>query len=345
MLNEVDLLVVGAGPAGSSAALAGARAGLRTLLVEQGQVGIPVRCGEYVPAGLVREVPAGTLPVAQKVPSLALHLPAGDVDEVVAPGCVIDRDRFDLALCEAATRAGAELRAGSRLIELDRRGVALLGRKREWRVRAAVVVGADGPRSVVGARAGLGRPKVMVAKQRVVGLARPLCTAHLYFSSQCRFGYGWLFPKGDRANVGVAMDRASLGALGPGLDALVARLVHEGQVDPARADAEARAALVPAAGPLPRIGSGRILLAGDAAGQTDALTGAGIVAAVRAGRLAGESAAEALALGAPSRAGEIYETAWRRLHGRNAARQLWKRCEMEALWDRDADRAVRRAWR
>ena len=69
--RRVDLLVIGAGPAGATAALHAAGSGLDVLIVEKRRrVGEPVRCGEYVPLGLLREVPEGVVPVMQKVAGL-----------------------------------------------------------------------------------------------------------------------------------------------------------------------------------------------------------------------------------------------------------------------------------
>jgi flavin-dependent dehydrogenase len=68
------------------------------------------------------------------------------------------------------------------------------------------------------------------------------------------------------------------------------------------------------------------------------------MAAVRSGHLAGQVAAEALADGRPTTAGDTYEARWRKQHGHHAARQLDKRNEMEVLWNRDPVRAVKRAW-
>ncbi len=348
-VSRVDLLVVGAGPAGSMAALAGARAGLDTLLVERRrQVGSPVRCGEYVPLALARELPQGVeLPLAQRADLLCLHLPGGETHELRAPGAVIDRGALDRALTEAAVRAGARLVTGTRLTELGRRGSAELEGSRI--IRFQLVVGADGPRSLVGASAGLGRPRVMLGVQRTVDLRRPVEGAHIFFWSRPRYGYGWLFPKGERANLGVAVPRGR-GRLGrEAMRELYRRIADKGWIDgedqaQSLSGEPGRGGLIPCGGPLPRIAAGRVLLAGDAAGHTDPLTGAGIAAAIRAGALAGSVAALALYEGRWREAGPRYEGEWRRTLGRSAARSLDRRYELEAGWDRDLDRAVRAAW-
>lgn len=351
--REVDVLVVGAGPAGSSAALAAAVRGATVLLVERRPVvGSPMRCGEYVPDGLARELPesAGPLPAAQRVPALVLHLPSGRDRAILSPGAVLDRARLDRSLAGAAVAAGAELWLESPLLALDRRGLATIGRgaaRAPARVRARLIVGADGPRSRVAAAGGLGRPRVMLGLQREARLARPVHRAHLYFWKTCRHGYGWLFPKGAVANLGVAVPRGAAGEGRAALRELDRRLAEAGVIEPPTiegAGAPGRGGLVPCGGPLPRLAAGRVLLAGDAAGQTDALTGAGIVAAVRAGAMAGEAAADALRRGAWREAGPCYDARWRRVYGRTAARALERRAELEARWDRDVERAVAAAW-
>jgi geranylgeranyl reductase family protein len=349
--DSIDVLVVGAGPAGSMAARATAAAGHETLLVERRTtMGTPVRCGELAPAFLRGLPPDVEVPVVQTVSELVLHLPEGETARIAAPGVVMDRDRFDQALARSACRAGAELALGCPLVRLERGGVAHLGGIEPRVVRARVVIGADGPRSTVSRFVGLGSPAVMLALQRRVDLARPVARAHLVFWTACRHGYGWLFPKGGVANAGVAVPRGA-GRLGRALlTGLLERLVRGGLVRPADAGAgpstrdRTSGGLVPSGGPLARLYAGRVVLAGDAAGQTDPLSGAGIAAAVTAGAMAGEAVASALASGRRERAGPEYELAWRRALGLAAARSMEKRREMEALWDRDVERAVRRAW-
>lgn len=350
--RRLDLLVVGAGPAGSSAARVAAAAGLEVLLVERRvEVGAPVRCGEYVPRGLLGEVPAGAVTVDQTVAALSLHFPGGDRQRLRAPGAVIDRGALDRALARAAVDAGAELWTAAPLVELDRRGGALVRAPAGDRaVTATLVIGADGPRSRVARAAGLGRPRVMLGLGRSAALARPLAEAHLYFWASCRYGYGWLFPKGDhRGNLGVALPRGEGRQARRALAELGGRLVAEGVLERSEAARggqgdPGRSGLVPCSGPLPRLAAGRIALVGDAAGQTDPLTGAGVVAAIRAGTMAGEAVAAALARGSWRRAGPSYEARWRQTLARSAARSLERRFDLEARWERDLERALRRAW-
>lgn len=330
-----DVLVVGAGPAGSSAARSAARAGARTLVVERKrEIGRPVRCGELVPRMFLTEVGRMSHAVVQHTERLVLHLPGGSVRALRAPGAVLDRERFDRALVERAEEAGAEVRVSTRVVGME--DGAVLDRDGEIaRVRPRRVVGADGPRSRVAACAGLGAPGLMLAVQRVVGLARPVDDAHLYFWPTARWGYGWLFPKDDRANVGAAVPWRRNDLARRALSELLGRLAAEGTVRNGAVLSRCTG-LVPVSGPLPRTVGDDVLLAGDAAGHVDALTGAGIVSAVRAGELAGRAAA--------SERPDDYERAWRRLMGGYLARSTARRDALEGSWDRDVDGAVKDAW-
>jgi geranylgeranyl reductase family protein len=348
--SSVDVLVIGAGPAGSAAARECAQAGLTTLMVDRRKViGQPIRCGEYAPSALVGEVPCSIGP-AQRAEQLVLHLPNGEQAQFRSPGLVLDRAEFDQRLAQAAQAAGAELWTRSPVVTLKRNGTATLGGDRAGQtVKAQLVIGADGPSSLAARTAGLGSPRVMVGLQRRVTLSKDLDDGHLYFWSRCLYGYGWLFPKGGQANLGIAVPRGDNRLARQALAELVHSLHDQGLIGPetlAEADRgdRGRSGLVPCSGPLPRMAAGRILLAGDAAGQTDALTGAGIVAAHRGGTAAGQSAVEALSNQRWRDAAPNYDAQWRRTYGRAATRALTKRFTLEGLWRRNVDRAVRLAW-
>ena len=332
--REVDVLVVGAGPAGSHAALEAVRGGARTLLVERRKrIGTPVRCGEYVPRLLLMEVDAAGGWVEQETTDLVLHLPGGETVRLRAPGAVLDRSRFDAALAASAEAAGATLVTGRTFVGFDSPGVALIDGSP---VRARVVVGTDGPASRVARMAGLGRPELMLALQHVVRLARPVASAHIHFSATLRHGYGWLFPKGGIANMGVAVEWRRPDLARRGIAELARTLASSGVVAAGKAISRCWG-IVPSGGPLERTGKGGVLLAGDAAGQVDPLTGAGLAGALRCGRLAGRAALA-------ERPAADYEERWREVMHDFYARSLERRDGMRALWDTDLEGGVRRAW-
>ncbi len=334
---RVDVLVVGAGPAGSSAARAAASAGASVLLVDGRQtIGVPVRCGEYVSRMLLVELEGVAGCVAQQTKKLVFHLPSGTA-ELAAPGAVLDRDLFDQTLAEYAAQAGASLRTSHRFVGLSGHRAGIRTPSGTMLVTAGTIIGADGPCSPVARAAGLGLPERMLALQHRVRLRRQVDDAHLYFWPTPRFGYGWLFPKQDLANVGVAVPWRRPDLARQAMAELCFDLDQTGTIAPAPLSRVF--GLVPSGGPSPSIARGRLLLAGDAAGQVDALTGAGIASAVRCGRLAGEAACIGTATPA-----EAYEKAFSRLVGSYLERSLVRRDVMREAWDADLDRAIRASW-
>jgi len=294
-----DILVVGAGPAGGAAAMTAAGLGARVLVAERREViGIPVRCAEYIPRALLGELPFRDRTfVVQPVRAMRTLLPGGSARENRAPGLVIQRDLFDQRLAEEARDRGAEILTGCRAVAFENGEVVLktLGRGMD-RVRPAVIIGADGPHSTVGKWMGL-RPRRLIPGLQVrVPLVRPMDHTEVAFHSSIFGAYGWVFPRGDEANVGIALAGGdfSQGALRAALDGFVGRMARETTVRPA--PRKPMFGWIPAA-PLARVVQGNMMLAGDAAGHTHPITGAGIGHAIVAGRLAGKWAVEALRTG------------------------------------------------
>ena len=118
-MEEVDVLVVGAGPSGSTAARHAALGGARTLMIEKRtEIGTPVRCGEGVAKRWLDEVglePSGSF-IAHEVDGAKVVAPDGTtlvVDEARAGnecGYILERDLFDRHLAKLAAKAGAEIR-------------------------------------------------------------------------------------------------------------------------------------------------------------------------------------------------------------------------------------------
>jgi digeranylgeranylglycerophospholipid reductase len=336
--RDYDILVVGAGPAGSAAALSAAGSGARVLVAERrGVIGVPVRCAEYIPRALL-----GVLPfrdrsfVVQSVKTMRTLLPDGDVKETKAPGLVIRRDLFDQRLAECARAEGSEIRTGVRVVSNENGEVVLKqSRGGTVRTRPAVIIGADGPHSTVGKWMGLRVSRLIPGIQVRVPLAGPMDHTDVWFHPKILGAYGWVFPRGDEANVGIALAGGDLsrGALRATLDWFVGRLVHEGRIR--AAPRKGMFGWIPAA-PLDHLVRGNMMLAGDAAGHAHPITGAGISNAIVAGRLAGKWAVEAVRRGDLS-ALQGYERELREELGEALRHGDHRRRLLERHWDRLAE--------
>jgi digeranylgeranylglycerophospholipid reductase len=294
--RNYDILVVGAGPAGSAAALTAAGLGAKVLVAERRDViGVPVRCAEYIPRALLGELPFRDRAfVVQPVKAMRTVLPDGGVKETRAPGLIIRHDLLDQRLAECARAEGAEIRTGVRVVSNENGEVVLkqsLGGT--IRMRPGIIIGADGPHSIVGKWMGLRIRRRIPGIQVRVPLVGPMDHTDVYFHPEIFGAYGWLFPRGEEANVGIAMAGGdfSTGTLRSTLEEFVGRLVRNGKI---RAlPRKSMFGWIPTA-PLDCVVRGNMMLAGDAAGHAHPITGAGIANAVLAGRLAGKWAAEAV---------------------------------------------------
>jgi geranylgeranyl reductase family protein len=335
MIDTADVLVVGLGPAGATAAAAAARRGCRVIALDRRrEPGQPVQCAEFVPALLAveREVLAGS--VRQPIASMATFVEDDPPDlKPDFPGHILDRAAFDAALIAAAARAGAEIRLGQAVRRVARDGTVILASGA--RLRARVLVGADGPRSVAGRAIGSVNTALVETRQISVPLRAAHAATDIFLSARIPGGYGWLFPKGGRANLGAGVDPAYRARLKPIVAALHERLAAEGRVG--REVLGLTGGAIPVGGMLrPRgvLGETEVLLAGDAAGLANPVTGAGIAAAVHSGRLAGEAAA----------AGTFadYEEELEAVYRASLERALARRRELLAAGPGKA--ALRRGW-
>jgi geranylgeranyl reductase family protein len=340
-----DVLVVGAGPAGSSAARAAAKAGADVLMLDRRSVvGVPVQCAEYVPAQLVGEIGLDRSYIAQPVAGMKTFLPDGETTLTPAKGFVINRDHFDQALARAAKTEGAALMLETRAVERTPDGAVLARQKGSdapIAITAKVVIGADGPRSTVGRWVGCVNENLLPGVQVTLPLTEACEHTEVYFDPEIFGGYGWFFPKRDVANIGLGMrrpvdDPCSLSDI---LDRFAQRFVLAGRVRP---EPVATAGGWIPAEPVRSAVRGDVVLVGDAAGQTHPITGAGIFAAVTCGEMAGRVAAEASAAGDPDVLAE-YDEEWRDLFEDTLTRASSRHAEMEAGWG-DFDAVVRRGW-
>ncbi|WP_018232037.1 geranylgeranyl reductase family protein [Thioalkalivibrio thiocyanodenitrificans] len=289
-IRSTDVLVVGLGPAGASAAHMAARAGLSVLGVERNRfLGEPVQCAEFIP------IPMGAYArtegvLKQRISGMKSVLPSGRVHECGFSGLMIDRAEFDRAIAREADRHGAELWTRARLTELDAENrVATVRQAGEMQcIRYEVLVAADGPRSPVAAALGMEPLDIVQTRQYTVPLLRPCGDTDIWLSDDYPGGYAWLFPKGSVANLGVGADRRWEDNLKQPLARLHRQLADAGRVGDAILCRTGGA--IPVGGLRGRLVVNRIVFAGDAAGLTHPITGAGIAAAVISGERAGKAA-------------------------------------------------------
>jgi digeranylgeranylglycerophospholipid reductase len=310
---DVDILVVGAGPAGAVAALEAKRAApeLDVLLIERDRaVGVPVRCAEGVGDAGLREFarPEGADWVARRI-TRVIFLAPDDTEVRVAErdvGWVLDRTRFDAFLAAEAGRAGAAVAVGTEAVGMVRddgrwavrlRGPGTGASGREETVRARIVIGADGVETMVGRWAGLdtrvpARDMESCAQYLLQGIDFDPDAIYLQFGDRIApGGYAWVFPKSaTSANVGLGI--VALKANGRNarqyLDDWVAHRFPAG----ARTGYTVGGVIVHTT--VKRTCADGVLLCGDAAHMVNPLSGGGIVNALKAGRLAGRTAAAAI---------------------------------------------------
>ncbi|GAB2913792.1 hypothetical protein GCM10027047_09680 [Rhodococcus aerolatus] len=290
--HDVDVLVVGAGPAGSAAALAARRAGRSVLLLDAADFPRDKVCGDGVAphaldvlAGLGVDT-TGLVAGSAPVHTLDLRSPGGVTARrrTQRPGWVVPREVLDARLRAAAVADGVQVRRHRvRTVRPVPGGVDVDV------VAAGVVVAADGAESVVRRQAGVPAPRAGTVALAIRGYAPsgawPAGEQLLTMTTAHWPAYAWAFPVGDgTANVGY-------GELLRGAPPTRAHLVERLHallpgVEPTRL----RAHRLPLSTGRVRQPDGRVLLVGDAAGLVNPVTGEGIFYAVLSGALAGAAA-------------------------------------------------------
>ena len=292
-METPDVVVVGLGPAGSRAAASAAATGLSVVALERRQAaGTPVQCAEFVPSPIERDVPGVRAVTAQKITRMLTFIGKEPPQETTDfHGLMLDRAAFDRMLAQQAARDGAECRYRETVLCVEADGT--VHTSAGARLRPRVLIGADGPGSRVGAAIRQVNRDLVDTRQVTVSLVLPHDATDIFLSPDYFGGYGWLFPKGAVANIGVGVAVQARLLLKPLLAALCKKLADQRRIG-TRALALTGGA-IPVGGRLRSVGHlGRtgVLLAGDAAGLTNPVTGAGIASAVQSGTLAGRAAVD-----------------------------------------------------
>jgi digeranylgeranylglycerophospholipid reductase len=324
--EDRQVVVVGAGPAGSTAARYAAEAGADVVLLDRRSVvGSPVQCAGYLPseeelADMLPDVPDredlysvdDRFELAHTYESVIVS-PRGRRTTLKFEGRTIDRAEWDPHLVDMAVKAGADFRPSTQAMAMES-GILLTDR---GAFVPGVVIAADGPHSRMRRTVRLPEPKLIAPAFNAPSEHLHTGKVEMHFCREAPGAYAWVIPAGD------GMSHVGLG------------------VDPRRRDVDIKANMqafadkvgaklgpmtggfVPSAGPIKRTVKGNTILVGDAAGHVMASNGGGVPIGLAAGRAAGQAAAAAL-----RGDGELqdYERRWRREVGdvlATAARFRW----------------------
>ncbi len=328
MKDQYDVVIVGAGPAGSIAAKNAALKGLDVLLIEKRQeIGDPVRCAEGVGKLHLRQhIEPDSRWICADVKGSRIFSPDGTKVEMAEQvsggevGYVLERKLFDRALANEAACAGANVmvktRATGLIIEDDFVcGVKVMHLGEESTIRSRIVIGADGVESKIGRWAGIDtslKPSDIETCTQflVAGIEVDQDYCQFYLGNEVApAGYVWIFPKGkNQANVGIGILGSKSGD--KRAEALLTDFVNkhmpEGKI------IEMVVGGVPVCGTIERTIANGLMLVGDAARQSDPITGGGIINAMDAAKMAADVAVKAIAAGDVStKMLQEYERTWR----------------------------------
>jgi len=317
MTQTVDVVVVGAGPAGTAAAITAAEHGLSVVCVDKADFPRDKTCGDGLTANALRllerlGVSAADLDAAGPVFLRETVLVSPGGRQVVLPmptdgahAAVVTRRALDATLVGVARRRGVDVREGWAIEQLRPNADAIRLTFADGNVlEASHVIAADGHWSTVRRALEPDAPRDLGEWHAVRQYFDGVDDTRLwvFFERDLLPGYAWVFPlPGGRANVGYGVLRAD-GRRGRALKELwpdlLARPVLRDVLGPNAQPAEpVRAWPIPTHYDPARLVRGRVLFAGDAAGVVDPMTGEGIAQAIETGMLA----AEAIATGADYR--------------------------------------------
>lgn len=306
MKTDYDVVVVGAGPAGSMAARFAAEKSISVLLLEKDRdVGYPVRCGEAISkAGIEEFIPIDKKWIAAAITKFSFNAPDGS--EVILDfgeaGYVLERRMFDYELARTAADAGANIITRAYVNGLLFENGKVSGVQYEYNgeqkeITAKVVIAADGVESRIGRWAGLKTHidfRDMESAVQITAANIPVDQSTLYFffgKDVAPNGYFWIFPKGNnKANIGLGVS----GIIGKKKSAQSFLNDFMNKHYPNTPILTTIAGGVPCSITLDKISAPGIMLVGDAARQVNPLSGGGIASGMIGGSIAGKIAAEAV---------------------------------------------------
>jgi geranylgeranyl reductase family protein len=290
--TECDVLVIGAGPAGSTAAKYAAETGVDVVLIEKRkEIGVPVQCAEHIPLQVIPFTDSKKEIIAQKINYMRTVMPNGDAITTESKGFIIHRAVFDKFLAEKAGDTGARIFTATEALNFHRNKIKIRQGKYDHTITSRIIIDASGPNSVTGKVLGIRNTSYIFANQFLMPLKEEREFTEVYFRKYIPGGYGWVFPKVDACNIGVGVSPKFGISPREALKKFIQELVKQGVIIDQKLDTVA--GMIPAGGML-SLRHENILIVGDAAGQCHPITGAGVPFALLCGQMAGRHAAEAI---------------------------------------------------
>lgn len=357
---ETDIVVVGAGPAGSTAARFAAKGGADVIMIEKRQeIGSPVRCAEGISKPLLQKIDLtlDSKDVARQVKGAKIISPAGHVLTISEKqagnevGIVLDRVFFDKHLAKLAANEGTEIllkTAATGLIKKDGKiaGIKATGSSGDIEIHAKCVVGADGFESQIGRWGGIDTtltPADITScfQYRMTNIDIDPDYCEFTIGSMAPGGYVWIFPKNeDTANVGLGLQLKQLrnpGEIKAALDRFISKDKRLSKGKPL----DMVAGAVSICAPIDKTVKDNLLLVGDSARQIDPITGGGISNGCIAGRIAGETLANACKNDDFSEKSlQPYESGWRDVLENKQYRNWMAKEKLVKLSDDDLDKII-----
>ncbi len=353
---DYDVVVVGAGPAGSSCALRLAKKGVKVLVIEKKQeVGTPKRCAEGLnQTGLDNlDIPIDSKWAIQKITGAVIYTPSQrevDIPAGSISGYIVERKVFEKSLAAEAINHGARYMVKTQATGLIKKEGRITGVKAEYmgekiQVKARIVIAADGVESMCAKWAGIDTVNKINNyhsgfQYEMAGVDVIDDKIHIFFGRKIApRGYVWIFPKGDTiANVGIGMLGDKTGKDKSASQYLDAFIQDNPRFFDKASPIEVNSGGIPVKVTCNTLTADGLMLIGDAAQQVDPVHGGGIHLGIIAGNIAGDVAAEALAEDDVS--GERlrhYEQLWDESQGKSL-RSLYKvRGFIEKLEDDDIE--------
>lgn len=307
-MDVYDVLIVGGGPTGLSAAITTAKEGLKTLIIEEhSKIGQPLACGEGISADKflsLENMPSANVQIENHV--LQLQKRESLVERVInaqrfffgSKGVAtanlntvtINRPLFDSLMSKDAQKKGGEILLGTQVVAIKRKKEELEVKTTQGNFNASIVIGCDGPVAHSVRMMGLQPPTdyVQGVEYKIQGVHTDALDFYFDFRHFKKMHYGWCFPKKNHTNVGVVVEPASkpMQVLNRFIEYLGYN-VKNGDI------IQKIAGIIPASGPIPKMYCNNYMVAGDAAGLTNSIFYGGISIGIHSGMLAGQTAVAA----------------------------------------------------